>query len=66
MESPLVSRLSNKTIAPRARLIVAADVPTAEDAQKLVTELGDSVTFYKLGLQLYSQGHMGKPGKAED
>jgi orotidine-5'-phosphate decarboxylase len=56
MESPLVSRLSTKSIAPRDRLILAVDVPTPDEARKLVAELGDAVTFYKLGLQLFMAG----------
>jgi orotidine-5'-phosphate decarboxylase len=36
------------------RLIVALDVPTAVDAQEIVYELGDSVCFYKVGLQLFT------------
>ena len=36
------------------RLIVALDVPTAVDAQEIVYELGDSVSFYKVGLQLFA------------
>jgi orotidine-5'-phosphate decarboxylase len=35
-------------------LIVALDVPTAVDAQEIVYELGDSVSFYKIGLQLFT------------
>lgn len=35
------------------RLIVALDVPDAAEAQRLVDELGDSVVFYKIGMQLY-------------
>jgi orotidine-5'-phosphate decarboxylase len=56
MESPLVSRLSTKAIAPRDRLILAVDVPSAEEAKSLVTELGDTVIFYKLGLQVFMSG----------
>jgi orotidine-5'-phosphate decarboxylase len=40
--------------SPKDRLIVALDVPTAVDAQEIVYELGDSVSFYKVGLQLFS------------
>lgn len=36
----------------RDRLIVALDVPSVEVAQALVTRLGDSVSFYKIGYQL--------------
>jgi orotidine-5'-phosphate decarboxylase len=34
------------------RLIVALDVPEATQAQALVNQLGDSVQFYKIGLEL--------------
>ena len=37
---------------PRDRLIVALDVPSIEMALSLVTKLGRSVTFYKIGYQL--------------
>jgi orotidine-5'-phosphate decarboxylase len=40
--------------SPKDRLIVALDVPTAVDAQEIVYELGDAVTFYKVGLQLFT------------
>lgn len=36
----------------RDRLIVALDLSSVEAAQALVTRLGDSVTFYKIGYQL--------------
>ena len=36
----------------RDRLIVALDVPTSADASRLVAALGDSVGFYKIGLEL--------------
>ena len=39
-------------IAPRDRLIVALDVPSAEAADELVATLGDAVSFYKIGLEL--------------
>lgn len=40
--------------SPKDRLIVALDVPTSVDAQEIVYELGDSVTLYKVGLQLFT------------
>ena len=40
--------------SPKDRLIVALDVPTAVDAQEIVYELGDAVSFYKVGLQLFT------------
>lgn len=48
--------LSDKAIPPRERLIFALDVPTVEDARQWVGRLGDSVVFYKLGLQLFMAG----------
>ena len=44
------------SIAPRERLIVALDVPSAKDARALVERLGDAVQFYKVGLELFSAG----------
>jgi orotidine-5'-phosphate decarboxylase len=41
---------------PRDRLIVALDASSIEAAQALVTRLGDSVTFYKIGYQLAFAG----------
>ena len=38
----------------RERLIVALDVPSFEEAEKIVKILGDEVIFYKVGLQLYT------------
>ena len=37
---------------PRDRLIAALDLPTAKDARALVVQLGDTVSFYKIGLEL--------------
>lgn len=42
--------------AMRDRLIVGLDVPTVTDAAKVVRELGDSVSFYKIGYQLVFAG----------
>jgi orotidine-5'-phosphate decarboxylase len=44
---------STKNIPADERLIVALDVDGPEAARKLVDELGDAVSFYKLGLQLF-------------
>jgi orotidine-5'-phosphate decarboxylase len=43
-------------IPPRDRLIVALDVPSVGEAEAMVARLGDSVTFYKVGLQLVFAG----------
>ena len=42
-----------KTIPRAERLIVALDVAGAEEAKTLVQGLGDSVSFYKVGLELF-------------
>ena len=51
-----VSLLSSKDIAPAERLIFALDVPTTDEARRLVGRLGDAVRFYKLGLELSMAG----------
>jgi orotidine-5'-phosphate decarboxylase len=48
--------LSKKNIPPKERLIFALDVESNQEAQRLVTQLGDSVWFYKLGLELFLGG----------
>jgi len=48
------------SIARAERLIVALDVPSAAGAKALVEKLGDSVRFYKVGLELFStDGYFG-------
>ena len=39
---------------PRQRLIVALDVSTAADAQKIVAAVGESALTFKVGMQLYT------------
>ena len=39
---------------PRERLIVALDVPNAEEARKLVSQLDGLISFFKVGLELYT------------
>jgi orotidine-5'-phosphate decarboxylase len=48
--------LSTKPVPPRERLIVALDMPDAAAARALVERLGDSVWFYKIGLELFMGG----------
>lgn len=43
-------------IHPQDRLIFAMDVPDADQARALAEQLGDSVRFYKLGLELLMAG----------
>lgn len=50
------SLLSSKPIEARERLIFALDVPTVDDAKRCVETLGESVCFYKLGLQIWMAG----------
>ncbi len=45
-----------KAIPPDERLILALDVPTAGEAKALVTGLGETVRFYKIGLELMMGG----------
>jgi len=45
-----------RTIPVNERLIVALDVDTADAAAQLVAKLGDTVSFYKVGLQLFMSG----------
>ena len=39
---------------PRERLILALDLPDAASADRMVASLGDSIGFYKVGLQLFT------------
>lgn len=45
-----------KQIPPRERLIFAMDVADADSARRLVETLGDSVVFYKVGLEMFMSG----------
>ncbi|MBB3770757.1 orotidine-5'-phosphate decarboxylase [Angulomicrobium tetraedrale] len=44
---------------PRDRLIVALDLPSVGAAESLVAQLGDAVTFYKIGYELGFAGGLG-------
>jgi orotidine-5'-phosphate decarboxylase len=46
-----------QSIPPAERLIVALDVPSADEAKALAERLGDSVRFYKIGLELFMAGN---------
>jgi orotidine-5'-phosphate decarboxylase len=48
--------VNDKNIPAHERLIFAMDVPDCDRARTLAEELGDSVTFYKLGLELMMSG----------
>jgi orotidine-5'-phosphate decarboxylase len=45
-----------RSIPRRERLIAALDVPSAAEARAMVEKLGDSVRFYKIGLELSTSG----------
>ena len=49
-------QVTHKDISARDRLIFAMDVPDCERARDLADELGDAVTFYKIGLELMMSG----------
>jgi orotidine-5'-phosphate decarboxylase len=48
--------VTDKNIPAHERLIFAMDVPDCDRARQLAEELGDAVTFYKLGLELMMSG----------
>ena len=48
--------MNNTSIPDRDRLIFAMDVPDCDQARALADELGDAVTFYKIGLELMMSG----------
>ncbi len=48
--------VSRKEVPAADRLILALDVPNADDARALVNLLGDAVRFYKVGLELCMSG----------
>ena len=49
--------LSNKAIPAHERLIFPLDVPTREQGLEWVDRLGETVHFYKLGLELFLAGN---------
>jgi orotidine-5'-phosphate decarboxylase len=48
--------MPDTTLSHRDRLIVALDTPTVTEARALVSALGGSVGFYKIGLELVMNG----------
>ena len=48
--------MTDKNIPVKDRLIFAMDVPDCDRARMLAEELGDAVTFYKIGLELMMSG----------
>lgn len=56
MTAPAPPAPGRAAIPPAERLILALDVPTADEARALVERLGDAVRFYKIGLELFMAG----------
>src|SRR5438067_1507839 len=56
MHGTQARELSQKSIPVRERLIFALDVASTGEAKALVERLGDSVVFYKLGLEFFMAG----------
>ncbi len=48
--------MTHDNIPVKDRLIFAMDVPDCDQARALADELGDAVTFYKIGLELMMSG----------
>ena len=48
--------MSKNSIPTKDRLIFAMDVPDCDRARQLAEELGDAVTFYKIGLEVMMSG----------
>ena len=42
----------------RNPIIVALDVDSGEEARRLVSRLGESIHFYKVGMELYAAAGM--------
>ena len=55
----VIPNARNLDIPLDERLIVALDVPTVPDALDVVDDLGSSIKFYKIGLQLQFAGGIG-------
>src|ERR1700712_1231434 len=53
---PAAARAATAPADPR--LIIPLDVPTADAARGLVRALGDAVSFYKVGLELFATDGM--------
>lgn len=50
--------LAHPAVAADPRLIVPLDVPTADEARAMVAGLGEAVSFYKVGLELFASDGM--------
>jgi orotidine-5'-phosphate decarboxylase len=48
--------LAQSAVKADPRLIVPLDLPTVAEAREMVAVLGDSISFYKVGLELFASG----------
>ena len=51
-----VAPLAQPVVKADPRLIVPLDLPSVAEAREMVTALGDSISFYKVGLELFAGG----------
>lgn len=58
--------MTRSEIALKDRLIVALDLPSVERAEAMIVQLGDSVSFYKIGYQLAFAGGLALVRKLAD
>lgn len=49
----VITSISNQSIPVRERLIMALDLSSITEAKALVEEIGDSVLFFKVGMELF-------------
>ena len=56
--APVLAKVGQSPVKADPRLIVPLDVPTADEARALVASLGDTVSFYKVGLELFASDGM--------
>ena len=54
--SPTILEDRPMALAADPRVIVALDLATRAEAEDMVEQLGDAVSFYKIGLQLLASG----------
>ena len=50
------AKLAQSAVKADPRLIVPLDLPTVAEAREMVAVLGDSISFYKVGLELFAGG----------
>jgi len=56
--APVLEKMAHPPVKADPRLIVPLDVPTADEARALVASLGETVSFYKVGLELFATDGM--------